>query len=235
MNFFFYDTETTGLPNRSQNVPLNDPTQPYITQLGGILQIGKHDAMTFDTLIKPEGWRKLPCGDIIGQIAQELTGITPAMCEESGIPIADAINLFMTAAANADFLVCHNKSFDQQLVMFQFARLCPERRASEVFEGAPGLCTMLKLTPICKIPKKAGSPSFKWPKLQEAYQYLFGTNFSSAHNAMIDILATRRVFNWCVREGLFDEEFEKAGFERPEVPDDFEPEILKLKEGEVAR
>jgi hypothetical protein len=57
MNFFFFDTETTGLPNRSQNVPYNDPTQPHITQLGGILQVGNHDAMIFDTLVKPDNWR----------------------------------------------------------------------------------------------------------------------------------------------------------------------------------
>lgn len=227
MNFFFYDTETTGLPNRSQNVPMNHPTQPHITQLGGILQIGRHDAMIFDTLIKPKDWRTLPCGGQIGAIAKELTGITEEMCEERGIPIGDAINLFMTAAANADFLVCHNKSFDQQLVMFEYARLEPEARPSTVFEGKPGLCTMLKLTPVCQIPKKDGRVGNKWPKLIEAYEYLFGEKFGGAHNALVDIEATRRVFNWCVREGLFDEEFHAAGFERPEVPDDFRPDILK--------
>lgn len=234
MNFFFFDTETTGLPNRSQNVPLNDPTQPHITQLGGILQIGNRDALVINTLIKPDNWRTLACGGQIGAIAKELTGITEEMCEADGIPIRDAMNLFVCAAANADFLVCHNKSFDQQLVMFEYARLCPEERASNAFENKPALCTMLKLTPICRIPKKSGSGT-KWPKLQEAYKYLFGTNFSGAHDAIIDIEATRRVFNWCVREGIFDDDFEKAGYERPLVPDDFEPDILKLAEGEVAK
>lgn len=227
MNFFFYDTETTGLPNRSQNVAMNDPTQPHITQLGGILQIGDHDAMIFDTLVKPDNWRVLPCGGIIGQIAQELTGITPEMCEANGIPIRDAMNLFVTAASNADFLVCHNKSFDQQLVMFEYARLVPDERPSNVFEGRPGLCTMLTLTPICKIPKKDGRVGNKWPKLEEAYLYIFGEKFPNAHNAMVDIEATRRVFNWCVREGLFDDEFAKHGYERPDVPEDFCPPILR--------
>lgn len=230
MNFFFFDTETTGLPNRSQNVPKNDPSQPHITQLGGILQVGNHDAMIIDTLIKPENWRTLRCGSIIGQIAQELTGITPELCEASGIPIRDALNLFVCAADNADFLVCHNKAFDQDLLMFEYARLCPEERPSNVFMGKPALCTMLKLTPICQLRKKDGRAGNKWPKLEEAYFYLFNEKFPNAHNAMVDIEATRRVFNWCVREGLFDEDFEKAGYDRPEVPADFCPPILQHKE-----
>jgi hypothetical protein len=112
MNFFFFDTETTGLPNRSQNVPYNDPTQPHITQLGGILQVGNHDAMIFDTLIKPENWRTLPCGgNIIGARATELTGITAEMCEAVGHsdPGRDE-PVRLCAADNADFLVCHNKN-----------------------------------------------------------------------------------------------------------------------------
>jgi DNA polymerase-3 subunit epsilon len=227
MNFFFFDTETTGLPNRSQNVPYNDPTQPHITQLGGILQVGNHDAMIFDTLIKPDNWRTLPCGGQIGARAKELTGITEEMCEASGIPIRDAMNLFVCAADNADFLVCHNKNFDQQLVMFEYARICPDDRPSNAFMGTPALCTMLTLTPILKIPKKDGRVGNKWPKLEEAYPYIFGEMFPNAHNAMIDIEATRRVFNWCVREGLFDAEFAKFGYERPVVPEDFCPDILK--------
>jgi hypothetical protein len=97
--------------------------------------------------------------------------------------------------------------------------------------NTPALCTMLTLTPVCKIPKKDGRVGNKWPKLEEAYPYIFGEMFPNAHNAMIDIEATRRVFNWCVREGLFDAEFAKYGVERPEVPEDFCPDILKpLKE-----
>jgi hypothetical protein len=104
--------------------------------------------------------------------------------------------------------------------MFEYARICPDDRASNAFMGTPALCTMLTLTPICKIPKKDGRVGNKWPKLQEAYQYIFGEQFPNAHNAMVDIEATRRVFNWCVREGLFDAEFAKHGYERPNVPED---------------
>jgi DNA polymerase-3 subunit epsilon len=230
MNFFFFDTETTGLPNRSQNVPYNDPTQPHITQLGGILQVGNHDAMIFDTLIKPENWRTLPCGNIIGARATELTGITAEMCEQSGIPIRDAMNLFVCAADNADFLVCHNKSFDQQLVMFEYARICPDDRAVECVHGDACALHDADADSDLQIPKKDGRVGNKWPKLEEAYQYIFGEQFPNAHNAMVDIEATRRVFNWCVREGLFDAEFAKHGYERPQVPEDYCPPILQNKE-----
>jgi TFIIF-interacting CTD phosphatase-like protein len=56
------------------------------------------------------------------------------------------------------------------------------------------------------------------------------SKFPNAHNAMVDIEATRRVFNWCVREGLFDAEFAKHGYERPQVPEDYCPPILQHTE-----
>lgn len=209
MNFFFFDTETTGLPNRSR--PMNDTSQPHITQLGGILQVGTKDALVIDTLVKPNGWA-------ISPTAQALTGITKEMCEESGIPIGDVMNMFMTAAANADFLVCHNADFDRKLVMLEYHRLESDADPMLVFEGRHALCTMLKLTPVLKLPKRDKRAGFKWPKLEEAYRYLFNEQLDGAHDALVDIAATRRVFNWCVNEGLFDEEFEKAGLDRPQVP-----------------
>lgn len=34
----------------------------------------------------------------------------------------------------------------------------------------------------------------KWPKLQELYKVLFGHSFEGAHNAMADVVATKRLF-----------------------------------------
>jgi DNA polymerase-3 subunit epsilon len=202
MNFFYFDTETTGLPNRSR--PMNDTSQPHITQLGGVLEVNQHDALVIDTLVKPNGWA-------ISPTAQALTGITKEMCVESGIPIGDVLNMFMTAVANADFIVCHNAEFDRKLVMLEYHRMEPEADPTDVFEGVPALCTMQALTPILKLKKKDGRAGFKWPKLEEAVRYLFGEELDGAHNAMVDITATRRCFHWCVNEGLFDKAFEARG------------------------
>jgi DNA polymerase-3 subunit epsilon len=200
VKFLFFDTETTGLPLRSEL--LQHPGQPHITQLGFILEINRTDAMIVDTLIKPTGWK-------IGDRAKELTGITEDMCYESGIPIADAVDLFMIAAENADFIVCHNVAFDEKLMAIEFARLDQKgRHPSTVMCGRPTLCTMQKTTPILQLPKKDGRVGNKWPKLSECYQHFFKEELENAHSAIVDIQATRRVFNLLVDEGYFDEEFE---------------------------
>ena len=204
MNFLFFDTETTGLPNRS--VPLSDPSQPHITQLGAVLQINGEDKMILDTLIKPDNWPVQPCGNIIGKKAMELTGITPEMCEESGIPIADAVDLFMIMASIADFIVCHNTAFDLKLMQIEFARLNPDAPSKTVLCGRPSLCTMKTSTPILKLPKKAGG-GYKWPKLEEAMQFFFGEGLDGAHNALVDIQATQRLFNLLAEEGHYDADF----------------------------
>lgn len=185
MNILYFDTETTGLPRASE--PLNHPSQPHMTQLGLILEVNGHDALTIDTLIKPDGW-------VIEQKASELTGITLDMCEADGIPIADAIELFVIAAENADLIVCHNTAFDTKLMAIEYLRLQPDRKPYDVLSGKPQLCTMKVSTPICRIGKKDGRTGYKWPKLSEATMFFFNEELENAHSAIVDIVATRRLF-----------------------------------------
>jgi hypothetical protein len=50
---------------------------------------------------------------------------------------------------------------------------------------------MLSSTGICKIPKKQG---YKWPKLSEAYQHFFGEELKDAHDALVDVMACKRIY-----------------------------------------
>lgn len=206
MNILFFDTETTGLPKSS--VPFTHPDQPHITQLGFILEVNGSDAMVVDTLIKPDGW-------VIGKEAGEITGITVEMCEESGIPIADALELFVIAAENADLIVCHNTAFDTKLVSMEYARLTAHRENAPppkaVLCDRPTMCTMKVSTPICRIAKKDGRTGYKWPKLAEAIKFFFDEELENAHSAIVDIQATRRLFNELRSLGYLDEHFSELG------------------------
>ena len=53
------------------------------------------------------------------------------------------------------------------------------------------ICTMQSSTDYCALPGKFG---YKWPKLQELHQRLFGNRFEEAHDAAADISATYRCF-----------------------------------------
>jgi DNA polymerase-3 subunit epsilon len=206
MRVLYFDTETTGLP--SNKYPPNSEQQPHITQLGMLLEIDGVDVIQLDALIKPDNWRIHPCsGTGISKKSTELTGITQEMCEEGGIPIADALEMFMIATEQADAIVCHNVAFDTKIIGFEYTRLRPESGPREILLGLPRLCTMKAATPICELPQKGRKTTFKWPKLEEAMKFFYDEELVGAHSAIVDIRATRRLFHTLIEEGAFDQEF----------------------------
>lgn len=209
MNILYYDTETTGLPNRNRIGRLD--LQPRVTQLGFLLE-GVDGSLIdeCDTLIKPSGpdWQ-------IGAEASALTGITREMCEETGKPLEEVMDHFVDCAAQADLIVCHNVAFDKMLLQFEAQRLAPDMDPQAIFENAPHVCTMLAAMPICKLPKKDRRTGYKWPKLEEAIYHFFGERLDGAHNAMVDIIATRRLFQHLCDIGGMDAPFAKLNMEVP--------------------
>ncbi len=210
MKILYYDTETTGLPNR--NRALDYPSQPYLTQLGFLLEGDDGEVIdSCDTLVKPYGEKWA-----ISPQAQAITGITREMCEEKGQPIEEVLDFFVDCAFDADLLVCHNVAFDRLLLQIQAKRLAPDMEStSTIFEGCPHICTMLAATPICKLPKKDKRVGYKWPKLEEAIMHFFGEKLDGAHDAMVDITATRRLFRHLIEIGGMNEAFAKIGMEVP--------------------
>lgn len=219
MRILYFDTETTGLP--SNKYPPDSAQQPHITQLGMILEIDGVDAITLDTFIKPDNWRIHPCsGTGISKVSSELTGITIDMCEDKGIPIKDALEIFIIALEQADAIVCHNTAFDTKIVGMEYTRLRPGAPPREILLGLPQLCTMKAATPICKIKKKDGKAGNKWPKLEEAMMFFFNEKLEGAHSAIVDIMATRRVFHRLMDEGAFDEQIDVL-IREGKLPKDF--------------
>lgn len=209
MNILYYDTETTGLPNRNRSNRLD--LQPRVTQLGFLLEDETGAVIDqCDTLIKPTGpeW-------IIGAEASALTGITREMCEEQGKSLEEVMDHFVDCTAQADLIVCHNVAFDSMLMKFEAQRLAPDMEPKAIFENAPHVCTMLAAMPICKIPKKDRRTGWKWPKLEEAIWHFFNEKLDGAHNAMVDIVATRRLFQHLCNIGGMDEPMRKIGLEAP--------------------
>jgi DNA polymerase-3 subunit epsilon len=209
VNILFYDTETTGLPNR--NRPFSHPGQPHVTQMGFLFEEDGLDVHSCNTLIKPSGpdWQ-------ISPQASAITGITREMCERHGRPIEEVMDEFVDYTARADLLVCHNVAFDSLLMQIGVSRIAPDlENTKAIFEGAPHVCTMLVSTPICKIPKKDRRVGYKWPKLEEAYFFFFNERLEGAHDAMVDITATRRVFRHLCNLGAMDEPLAKLGLIAP--------------------
>lgn len=181
MKILFFDTETTGQYNFQ--LPAGYPSQPMIVQLGALLM---DDAGTeighLNTLVKTDGWE-------IDPGAQAIHGISKERCDAEGTTLLDAIEKFDQLLDFADLVVAHNFQFDRRVLATAYCKT--SRR--DLLGLKESYCTMMKATPVCRIPKASGR-GIKWPKLQEAYQFFFNEPFEGAHDAMADVRACARVY-----------------------------------------
>mgnify|MGYP003966007877 CR=1 FL=1 len=181
MRVIVFDTETTGLPNGSDDLD----TQPYICQFAAIIyeySAGEwEEAETIDIIIRPE----IP----IPLMATALHGISDedvADKETFGAYVHQIIEAFQTS----DVAVAHNISFDQKMMEIELLRL----GRSKQFLPEQTFDTMLESREVCQIPGKNGN--FRSPKLMALHEFLFNEKFERAHNALNDVRATAR----CLQE-----------------------------------
>jgi DNA polymerase-3 subunit epsilon len=189
----FYDTETTGLPEWS--LPSEDPSQPHITQLAAELcdERSGNVVDSMDVLIKPDSW-------IIPPELELLTGITNQRAEKEGITIADALTRFIAMWRRAAQRAGHNESFDMRMVRIEMMRqLDHDDPFHDEWKKAPAFCTQGKSTKIINLPPSpkmlaAGRKHAKSPNLGEAYEFFAGKPLEGAHNAAVDLMATKVVY-----------------------------------------
>jgi DNA polymerase III subunit alpha len=189
--FLIFDTETTGLPMRS-NAPLEDLSNwPRVVQLAWQFHGLKGEILGVKNyIIKPEGF-------IIPYSAEKVHGISTAMAEAQGRPLKDVMSEFYADVELCKILIGHNIDFDLNIVAAEFLRSGIEN----TFLSKPRLCTKELSTNFCALPGGKGG-KFKWPNLNELYTRLFNEGFQGAHNASADVAATARCFFELIRLGL---------------------------------
>ena len=190
-----FDTETTGLP--LWNEPATHPRQPDIIQLGAILCDADEIYETLSVIINPSEinpeWKMNP-------FAEAAHGITTARILAEGIQPQTALDQLLSMARRADLLICHNVAFDQKLVAGALYKAQYLYEDLMVIERNDYYCTMKVSTALCNLKNKKGAP--KWPKLCELYQFLFEEEPENQHDALGDVLATRRCYYELKRRGL---------------------------------
>lgn len=177
----FFDTETTGVP-LNYKAPSSDTNNwPRLVQLAWILTDEESNRIhTGNLIVKPDGF-------VIPADATKVHGITTQRAKEEGVSLAEAIEQFKADLDVATYIVGHNIDFDKKIVGAEMIRL----GMKDELEKKKSYCTMQSSIDFCKIPGKYG---YKYPKLQELYKKLFGTEFDNAHDAMSDIEATEKCF-----------------------------------------
>lgn len=183
MKAFVFDVETTGLPVWDK--PSDDPCQPRIIQICAELfddRIGTVIA-GMNTIIRPDGW-------VISDEIAALTGITQDAAMEHGIPIDDALPMFMAMWGRAELRVAHNQSFDARMIRIELMRTRAESistpEVAEEWKGGVSYCTMRNAQKVMGVKKP--------PNLSEAFSHFTGSNMMNAHNAVADVYACKRVY-----------------------------------------
>lgn len=181
-----FDTETTGFYRSS--LPPEHPSQPHIVQLAALLcdEDGR-DIANFSFIVDP--------GVEIPERASAIHGITREMTTQFGTSASAALSFFVHLYQRADIVIAHNIKFDKEVIEVELFRYYgkPMSLAKLMF------CTMEAATPIINMPptermKAAGFNKPKAPKLSECIKHFFGEELDGAHDAMVDVIACKRIY-----------------------------------------
>lgn len=179
--YLFFDTETTGLPKNWKAPVTNLDNWPRLVQLAYIeFDSAGNKINEGDFIIKPDGFT-IPID------ATRVHKISTEKANQEGLPIKPLLTEFAQLIEKAQYLVAHNMKFDEKILGAEFLR----NGFNNHLDGKNKICTMEKTTNFCAI---NGQYGYKWPKLSELHQKLFGSDFEEAHNAAADILATAKCF-----------------------------------------
>lgn len=184
--YFFFDTETTGLP-KNWKAPVTDLNNwPRMIQVGFITYDNKgHHLETKDYIIRPEGFT-------IPVEASNIHGITTERALDEGVALRDVLEELYQKIEASELLVAHNMAYDEKILGAEFLR----NQYSNIVAQRNRLCTMQATVNYCNIQGPYGP---KWPRLSELHIKLFGKDFEGAHNALADIQATADCF-WKLKE-----------------------------------
>lgn len=207
MLHLYFDTETTGLPFRPAPFARygrthNSNGYPRLIQIGWILTDGNDNVLSRECfIVKPEGF-------VIPEDAVAVNGITTEEALEKGSPLLDILHRFSEDLSRADVIIGHNIGYDIEVMTGEFRRK-NQRNALVRLTSLPVVDTMKSTVEFCAIPFPPDKPrhydtgcDYKYPKLRELHQILFGCGFENAHDAMADIEATRKCFVELERKGI---------------------------------
>lgn len=191
--YLFFDTETTGLP-RDWNAPASSTNNwPRMVQLACLLaDAGGNIVEQRNAIIRPQGYT-------IPAEAANIHRITTERALREGLDLVSVLDDFASLLNRATHLVAHNMEFDEKIVGAEFHRA----HGRDPLPGKSRFCTMKNddVIAYCALPPMRYG-SYKWPKLSELHEKLFGAAFDEAHDASVDIQATARCFFELRRRGI---------------------------------
>lgn len=193
----FFDTETTGVPDKSYKWDTDYQNYPHIVQLAWYSPM--HSAME-NHIIRPDGWE-------IPQETVEIHGITTEYALEHGEPFASVIDMFIQDCAEAPLICGHNIHFDTSIVKANILR----ELGREYYDANDVESALYKgkridtMRPSMKwVDARTQGGRLKFPNLTELYSRCFPGETFPAHDAMEDVRAVARCLPVIIENGLVE-------------------------------
>lgn len=192
--FCIFDVETTGLPVKNRDkkyYPLNETRfYPFTVQFSWMIYDNKLKKIEkiCNYIIK------LPDGEIIPNSSIKIHGVTNERMMKEGKDIKEILKEFNSDLLMCDTIVAHNLDFDKRIIQVECIRnkINDNLEKNELRE----YCTLQNSINVCKIVVSGRyGPYYKWPKLIELHEHLYGTVPNNLHNSLVDIYVCFRCFH----------------------------------------
>lgn len=191
----FFDTETTGIPDRSAKWDTDYADYPHVVQIAWI-----HGNKVENHIIRPDGW-EIPDDTVA------VHGITTQYALEHGEPFIAVVDMFIQDCHDAGLICGHNIHFDTGIVKANILR----ELGREYYDANDVETALYKgkridtMRPTMKwVDARMANGRMKLPKLEELYSRCFPGETYPAHDAFEDVQALRRCLPVLIKNGLVE-------------------------------
>lgn len=205
----FFDTETTGVPDRKAKWSEDYNEFPHVVQLAWM-----HGCKAESHVIRPEGW----------EIPEETTaihGISTEYAMEYGEPFAVVVDMFIQDCHEAGLICGHNVHFDTGIIKANILR----ELGREYYDANDVETALYKgkridtMRPTIKwVDARKANGCIKFPNLSDLYARCFPGETFPAHNAFEDVKAVARCLPVLIENGLVELKVKEYQEEQPNNP-----------------
>ena len=191
----FFDTETTGIPERSWNWDTDFEQYPHVVQMAWL-----HGCKVETHIIRPDGWE-------IPQETVDVHGITTEYALEHGEPFASVVDMFIQDCHDAGLICGHNIHFDTSIIKANILRELGREYydANDVENALYKGKRIDTMRPTMKwVDARMANGRLKFPNLSELYSRCFPGETFPAHDAMEDVKAVARCLPVILAQNLVE-------------------------------
>lgn len=191
----FFDTETTGIPERSWNWDTDFEQYPHVVQMAWL-----HGCKVETHIIRPDGWE-------IPQETVDVHGITTEYALEHGEPFASVVDMFVQDCHDAGLICGHNIHFDTSIIKANILRELGREYydANDVENALYKGKRIDTMRPTMKwVDARMANGRLKFPNLSELYSRCFPGESFPAHDALEDVKAVAKCLPVILELGLVE-------------------------------